>query len=128
MRSFLIAAALTSALASSFPAVAAEDAPMPDIGNGLWLLCEGTKSPDSRGFGGESSAFCFGYIIGVAEGLLPGMANAKQWCFQPGVTAAQKFATVMKFLEEHPELRHKPTVTLVNSALRPIYACRTPAK
>jgi hypothetical protein len=70
--------------------------------------------------------YCEGYAVGVADAL--GAPGGKVFgvaaCLPNGVTARQVMDVTMRFLEQHPELRHLPAVPLVAEALAEAFPCR----
>jgi hypothetical protein len=98
-------------------------------GNDLLKACQ---QPDGSG----DAAYCTGFIVGVADVLgdtsfvfihggkatLESMVRTP--CFPSGVTPQQLRDTVVKFLTDHPTVRHEPAESLVNrSFIEPAFSC-----
>ena len=57
--------------------------------------------------GGESSALCLGYILGVADTLAEWKhSEGDDVCLNRKVPGGEITDTVVKYLQEHPESRH----------------------
>lgn len=74
------------------------------------------------------SAMCFGYIIGIADGmeLIAGVADGdvRSVCYPAdGVTLGQVRDVVIKYLADNPDKRHFPASYLVQNALSAAFPC-----
>jgi hypothetical protein len=78
-------------------------------GNSLWQKC---LPVDSQGF-------CLGYVRGVAETLMP----LVRICIPGNVTIGQLRDVALKYLQEHPEQRHKHATSLLLSAFNGAWPC-----
>jgi Ssp1 endopeptidase immunity protein Rap1a len=68
-------------------------------GNGLLDAC--------KSGGGENSALCLGYILGVADTLAEWKySQGGDVCLNPQVPGGEITDTVVRFLQEHPDSRH----------------------
>jgi|CXWL01.1.fsa_nt_gi hypothetical protein len=63
---------------------------------------------------------CAGYISGVADAMGAEKLDA---CFPNGTNHGHYFATVLKFLRDHPERLHEQRYILVRDALRAAFPC-----
>jgi hypothetical protein len=92
-------------------------------GNELLQDCTAVSSGNPSGtFGPE---WCYGYLMGINDmRMLSGMfPNLITHCIPEGVTMAQVKSVVVKYLQEHPEELHYPSVKLVNFALSKAFPC-----
>ena len=97
--------------------------PTPDIdnGNGLLEVCA-----DGAAF---HYGLCMGYITGVLDGAntapIPKNcpAPASYWCIPKGVTLGQIQEVVVKYLKDHPEIRHQPSNGLIENAVLAVWSC-----
>jgi hypothetical protein len=64
-----------------------------------------------------NQGICLGYVQGVAD------AFNKVACLPEGVTARQISDTLVRFLREHPELRHYSASSLAKAALTENFPC-----
>ncbi len=67
---------------------------------------------------------CSEYISGAVDAL----HATGRLCTPDEVTLGQEIAVVLKYLEGHPELLHRPRFDLVQSALLAHWACRPKKK
>jgi len=67
----------------------------------------------------SASGLFMGYVAGICDGF-----NGQRFCTATGVTAAQVSDIVAKYLEEHPEIRHKAGYLLVTEALKKAFPCK----
>lgn len=67
--------------------------------------------------------FATGYIIGVADTFV----NVT-FCPQDGMTVGQIVDVVRNFLEENPEVRHRPADLITEIILRHKFPCKTEKK
>jgi hypothetical protein len=96
-------------------------------GNELFDICKFGQE-DSRG------GLCAGYIMGVIDGMLNEIDDAKsmgsnippEFCIDVNATNEQTVDIVKKFLVDHPDFRHFSAASLVTLALMgPFpYPCR----
>lgn len=120
--------------ATSFAPIASADNM---TGNGMLDACE---APDDSVMGG----FCFGYVIGVIEGMKWGAAlpfyltaegeatTAKtnefadrltRFCAPDSVTYGQYVDVFTKYLQQNPETRHESARTLAQDAFSQAFPC-----
>ncbi len=95
------------------------DAAMTGTGNELLETCKNESSMFSSGA-------CLGFVQGVTEGLLLQAGTFKQKplvCLPEGVTFGQMRDVVVKYLSEHPELRHYTGAQLTVLALANAWKC-----
>ena len=91
-------------------------------GSGLMRMC--SNEDDVR-----ELTYCFGYIIGIAraeESLQQaGMFRDqfRQVCVPKLAKGVQLVAIVIKYLNDHPEVRHRPAGAIVLIALRQAFPC-----
>lgn len=107
------------------------NAQTPSNGNGLLKWCSeyDPNAPASRSTAEETeanrrfadSAYCMGYVNGVADSL-----DSHQLISRPeGVTTGQTVAVVIKYMQDHPESLHLPSIVLVTNALTKAWPYRT---
>ena len=126
--SVLICTAL--AIALSVPTLGA-DLPRPDTGNGLLALCSITvDSPGAE----IAVPMCVGYLTGVWQSLkamgqppyTTGGATHLYWSLNllridwdvvAKTTPRQLIDVILKYLKEHPEMRHLDSPILIQNAL-----------
>jgi len=110
------AAVLVALLWPIFPASAAEI-------DGNLLLQDCNEATASFGFG-----YCAGYVAGVAHLVsvesYEGSTYFWKSCPPKAATTEQLVDVVKKFLNEHPEDRHRPALLLVLKALSNAFPCQ----
>jgi hypothetical protein len=92
-------------------------------GNELLQDCTAVSPGNPSGMFGPE--WCYGYLMGLNDMrvLSRTFPNLTAYCIPEGVTMAQVKSVVMKYLQEHPEELHYPSVRLVNSALSQAFPC-----
>lgn len=106
----LIVLALGVALATP---VLADD----DQTSGNYWLHECKKDPKQRAE--SSGTFQYGWCFGVIYGL----SLHPQLCIPTRVPVVQEMDVVLKYLDNHPETRHKPFRLLALEALKEAFPC-----
>jgi hypothetical protein len=110
---FVLAAFLCVTMCGKADARAQEKIVISDLkGNDLLRLC---TSHDT----GELN-FCSGYIEGIRDGIVwadVGRKSQPRFAVSDKVTQQQLKDVVVKYLNEHPETRHKPAGMLILIAL-----------
>jgi hypothetical protein len=59
----------------------------------------------------------------IASGYVTGVADAYPNCIPAGVTVGQLSDIILQYLEDHPEKRQLPAVTLVATAISERFPC-----
>jgi hypothetical protein len=123
MKNFCIVAVLFAGLA--LPVVRA-DSFFKD-GYKLRYLCQGQQRFDraetlaEMNQAGREAAECFGYIVGVLDGL--DTAGQSPLCAPPGVRVGQVEELITRYLNIHIERLHQPAADLIVAALKPAFPC-----
>jgi hypothetical protein len=105
-------------------------------GNELFANCQAPDIGNIRMPDYESDGICIGYIMGVAdsisgreiytakvEGAPGGIAVQSRACFRESVTVGQIRDVVIKWMQNHPQLRDVSADTLVGLALSQAFPC-----
>jgi hypothetical protein len=93
--------------------------------DGKELLQDCTAVSPGNPSGTFGPEWCYGYLMGVNDMrmLTRTFPKLTAYCLPEGVTMAQVKSVVVKYLQEHPEELHYPSVRLVNSALSKAFPC-----
>ena len=78
-------------------------------GNTLADICQKTS--------GYDYGVCLGFINGVA-------ALQHSACIPDGVKFGQLKDVVLKYIQENPEIRHKPATGIITKALKQVWVCK----
>jgi Ssp1 endopeptidase immunity protein Rap1a len=97
-----------------------------DTNSGSYYLQHGCK-PDLTKTLSQQEAFEVGWCAGTVNGLLYA-ADAKTICSPPRVTVMQEVGIVAKYIDDHPDTRHKPFRFLALQALKEAYPCANDQK
>jgi hypothetical protein len=118
MRTLLTLAAMVGALVSA-PAFATKTY---DNGNELFANCSAKGDNLVSAF---KTGLCDGYVIGVADALADGAnINGFTACPTGSVAKKQMYDIVLRYLTQHPEMRHYGAVGLVAAAISDAFPCR----
>jgi Rap1a immunity proteins len=85
-------------------------------GNRLYVAC---RSSDH-----DLKFFCHGYVASISDSLGAQTADQDHVCMPDGVRASQVEDIVVKYLSDHPEVRHYSAWSLGASALRLAFPCK----
>lgn len=67
-------------------------------------------------------AMCYGFLIGADQAIA--MYGHGAYCLEPGVDFKEIRLVVIKFLNSHPELLHKPAAESFSKALGEAFPCQ----
>ncbi len=102
-----------------------------DSGNTFLALCENAEDLNDATITPLKRGICLGYVNGVCDGIVLAQSFPTahpDYCLPTSSDNAQVFDTVVKFIKEHPEVRHWQTRELVIRALMEAFPCPTTAK
>lgn len=80
----------------------------------------------------EKAGYCYGYLVGISDGLhlMMGVAmqtksakNPSLICTPPGTTVGQHARVLVKYLKDHPEHLHKNSGVLSYVAFTDAFPC-----
>jgi len=71
----------------------------------------------------KAQSYCLGFVTGVAEVLDSNAVNGYSACVPNKVNQGEVRDIVVKFLEDHPELRHYEAHVLIARALSEAFPC-----
>jgi hypothetical protein len=105
-------------------------------GNDLQKHCKEQTKDKEHVDSWYDSGLCSGYIIGVTDAYAvwnDESASRSQhpmlsFCLEGEVTAGQAIKVVERFLDNHPELLHKPAALLVVQAFHEAFPCQATQK
>jgi hypothetical protein len=69
---------------------------------------------------------CTGYVMAVSDALQDAAdanGSPRTVCLSPGVEARQLVDVVVRYLREHPEIRHASAASMVTVALQGSFPC-----
>jgi hypothetical protein len=71
-------------------------------------------------------AMCFGYIVGVADGLEESVTTGgrRTICYPSTVSLGQIRDIVLKYMADNPDKRHYPASYTVQNALSAAFPCK----
>jgi len=123
-RAILVIAALGTAI--SFAAAQPQATNLAESGNSFLATCENAGNSNDTSVSSFTRGLCFGYVSGVSDGIelaqsLPSMHA--DYCLPSESTNGQKFDTVVKFIKQHPEIRHWQTRELLLRGLTEAFPC-----
>ena len=78
--------------------------------------------------GTASQVFCFGFIIGIADVMEDNPLDGRSACIPKDATIQQVTETVIRFLENNPDIRDFTGESLAVQALSEKYPCARPKK
>jgi len=96
-----------------------------ESGNSFLSVCE-YATTDSSPVSPLKIGICLGYVTGVSDGiLLEGQSpRVPEYCLPKNVDNRQIFDTVVKFVKDHPAIRHLQTRELVARSLAESFPCK----
>lgn len=68
-------------------------------------------------------ALCYGFLMGADQAI--STYAPQTYCLKKGVDFKQIRLVLMKFLNNHPELLHKPAVELYSRAMTEAFPCHS---
>lgn len=122
-------------LLSSMLVVAQQRAENPSTsGNAFLRLCSVIDNDRLDAPEPYNAWACLGFVDGVLEGiktevafvhLVTGKEPPSPYCLPEGVENGQIIRMVLKFIKDHPDEAHKPTVVLILETLEDPFPCTT---
>ena len=79
-----------------------------------------------RAVGTASQVFCFGFIIGIADVMEDNPLDGRSACIPKDASIQQVTETVVRFLEDNPDIRDFTGESLAVQALSEKYPCAKP--
>jgi len=92
-----------------------------DRGNDFMRTCAETPDRSVQG------AACVAYIMGVWDGFFFGKPG-QAYCISDDATPLQLKRIVVKYISDHPEKAHKPSLELVIFAINEAFPCPSATK
>ena len=110
----LVLLALALAMGSfSWPRLGIAQQPTVSTGNGFWAQC---GNPVDK----TAALMCIAYVYGLADGMV---AHPALKCLPAKITYQQRLDILLKYLREHPEVRHMPTSAIYVVSLLEALPC-----
>jgi hypothetical protein len=81
-------------------------------GNDLYAKCTASAGPERTE--------CIGIVIGLADAFV----YDEKTCPPDGITVRQVEDLIVKYLRDHPELRHHSAPSLARTALQQAFPCK----
>jgi len=104
-----------------------------ESGNAFLTQCELVLDRSSMKEKGDpvDAGECFGYVVGVNHGVRMAydiVGQPQPYCLPDGVTHGQMMRVLIKFIKDHPEKAHQPTVGLEIESFMDAFPCKQPSK
>ena len=101
---------------------------LPAPGHGEYFETGRDLYQKCRAAGTASQVFCFGFIIGIADVMEDNPLDGRSACIPKDATIQQVTETVIRFLENNPDIRDFTGESLTVQALSEKYPCARPKK
>jgi hypothetical protein len=129
-RSLISSLVLTAFICVAGDASAQSATPRPMQPDGRTMFMNGTTLLDACQKAGD--AFCLGYVDGIADAINNSPTSIYRpdrsialVCTTTAITGRQLVDVVVRFVQQHPEIRHNAAANLVAAALSDAFPCET---